>query len=444
MLFRVSKQMDNWAQCTVGDLARLKSGFAFKSSQWQENGIPVVKIGNVKQGSLDLSGCSYVSPDDARASGFELSAGDILIGLTGYVGQVAKVRDEGQLVLNQRVGKFFPKKGCNPQFLFFLVGNDEFRRRVEGIAHGSAQPNVSPLSIERLEVLVPPLGEQNTIAGILAALDDKIELNRRMNESLEGMAQAIFRDWFVDFGPTRRKSAGEADPLAIMGGLTPDPARAAELAALFPAAFGNEGLPVGWGEEPLLDQAHWINGAAYKNMHFVPKGMGLPVVKIAELKAGVSDQTKFTNTDLGQKYRINDGELLFSWSGNPDTSIDAFIWTGGEAWLNQHIFAVRENSKMDLPTLHTMLKWLMPQFAELARNKQTTGLGHVTKDDMKRLLVAKPSKPIAGAFSTFVGPIFERIVATLYENRTLAETRDYLLPRLMSGAVRVAPKVEPA
>lgn len=308
----------------------------------------------------------------------------------------------------------------------------------------SGRQRVSWQPLADFEIQNLDVQDRAAIGDTLSLLDDKIELNRRMNETLEGMAQAIFRDWFVDFGPTRRKAAGESDPVAIVGGLTPEPVRAAELAALFPAAFGNDGLPVGWGEEPLLDQAHWINGAAYKNMHFVPKGMGLPVVKIAELKAGVSDQTKFTNTDLGQKYRIKDGELTFSWSGNPDTSIDAFIWTGGEAWLNQHIFAVRENGKMDLPTLHTMLKWLMPQFAELARNKQTTGLGHVTKDDMKRLLVAKAPHPVASAFSTFVGPIFQRIVATLYENRTLAETRDYLLPRLMSGAVRVAPKVEAA
>lgn len=436
--------MDKWNPCTVGDLARLKSGFAFKSSQWRDAGIPVVKIGNVKEGGLDLSGCSYVTPRDAQASKFELSTGDILIGLTGYVGQVAKVRNEGELVLNQRVGKFFPKEGCNPNFLFFLVGSNEFRSRVERIAYGSAQPNVSPSSIERLEILVPPLPEQDSVANILSSLDDKIELNRRMNETLEGMAQAIFRDWFIDFGPVRRKAADASDPVAIMGGLTPAPARAAEIAALFPDAFGENGLPNGWNVEPLLEQAHWINGAAYKNMHFVPKGLGLPVIKIAELKAGISDQTKFTNTDLGTKYLIKDGELLFSWSGNPDTSIDAFIWTGGEAWLNQHIFAVRENGKMDLPTLHTMLKWLMPQFAEIARNKQTTGLGHVTKDDMKRLLIAKPPKPVATAFSTFVGPIFESIGATLYENRTLAETRDYLLPRLMSGAVRVLPQAEAA
>ena len=340
---------------------------------------------------------------------------------------------EGPLWVSNNAMAIVPHNGQRKFAYYSLLHSPPY-----STVSGSAQPQITRTALSPFECFWPGDPDQKRIADALTDLDNKIELNRRMNETLEGMAQAIFRDWFVDFGPVRRKAAGAVDPVAILGGLTTDPARAAEIAALFPYDFGENSLPNGWNEEPLLDQAHWINGAAYKNMHFVPKGLGLPVIKIAELKAGVSDQTKFTNTDLGQKYRISDGELLFSWSGNPDTSIDAFIWTGGEAWLNQHIFAVRENGKMDLPALHTMLKWLMPQFAELARNKQTTGLGHVTKDDMKRLLIAKPPQPVATAFSLFVGPICDRIVTTLYENRTLAETRDYLLPRLMSGAVRVA------
>jgi len=345
-----------------------------------------------------------------------------------------------ETIIDNNMMSATPKANIDPSYLLYVLEGIDFN----DVSRGSALPYLTVGDLNKLAVRVPNIQTQKLIGQTLSLFDSKIELNRRMNETLEGTAQAIFRDWFVDFGPLRRKQAGTVDPVTIMGGLTPDPAHAAQLAALFPAALGNNGLPVGWSEEPLLDQAHWINGAAYKNMHFVPKGLGLPVVKIAELKAGVSDQTKFTNTDLGQKYRINDGELMFSWSGNPDTSIDVFIWSGGAAWLNQHIFAVRENGKMDLPALHAMLKWLMPQFAELARNKQTTGLGHVTKDDMKRLLIAKPPKSVATAFSNFVGPTFERIIATLYENRTLAETRDYLLPRLMSGAVRVAPQVEAA
>ncbi|WP_294275324.1 restriction endonuclease subunit S [uncultured Sphingomonas sp.] len=445
--------MAEWLDAQLSDLIDIKHGFAFKGEFFtnEPTGDVLVTPGNFAiGGGFQLNKPKFYNGPVPKE--YVLNPGDVIVTMTdlskqadtlGFSAVVPAIKP--RLLHNQRIGRVIAKDAsANLGFIAWLMRTRPYRHEIVGGATGSTVKHTSPGRILAHRFKLPSPTEQQDIVDVLQPLEDKIELNRRMSETLEGMAQAIFRDWFVDFGPTRRKAAGEADPVAIMGGLTPDPARAAQLAALFPAALGGDGLPVGWSKEPLLNQAHWINGAAYKNMHFVPKGMGLPIVKIVELKAGVSNKTKFTNTDLGQKYRINDGELLFSWSGNPDTSIDAFIWTGGEAWLNQHIFAVRENGKMDLPTLHTMLKWLMPQFAELARNKQTTGLGHVTKDDMKRLLVTEPPKPIAAAFSSFIGAIFERIVATLYENRTLAETRDYLLPRLMSGAVRVAPAVDAA
>jgi type I restriction enzyme S subunit len=286
-------------------------------------------------------------------------------------------------------------------------------------------------------VPVPDKDRQLAIAALLGSLDDKIELNRRMNETLEAMAQAIFRDWFVDFGPTRRKIDGATDPVEIMGGLVSDAERARELADLFPARLGDDGLPEGWTVQPLLDQALWVNGAAYKNMHFSEEYDALPVVKIAELKNGVTEGTKRTNSDLGDRYRICDGELLFSWSGNPDTSIDTFIWTGGDAWLNQHIFAVRNNGSQSRASLYVMLRWLKSDFAEIARNKQTTGLGHVTKDDMKRLMVCVPPDSVKSAFEAVSGPMIDLLIGRLFENRILAANRDLLLPKLMSGEIRL-------
>jgi type I restriction enzyme S subunit len=118
-------------------------------------------------------------------------------------------------------------------------------------------------------IKIPRLGAaEQGIGEILGALDDKIELNRRMNETLEAMAQAIFRDWFVDFGPTRRKLAGLTDPVEIMGGLVQDPGRAAEVAALFPAALGDSGLPEGWSEQSIYEPADVAYGAPFASEYF--------------------------------------------------------------------------------------------------------------------------------------------------------------------------------
>ena len=172
-------------------------------------------------------------------------------------------------------------------------------------------------------------------------------------------------------------------------------------------------------------------------MHFTDAPEALPVIKIAELKAGVTNNTKFTNTALNKKFRISDGELLFSWSGNPDTSIDTFIWAGGNAWLNQHIFAVRQNGRKSTTFLYSMLKCLKPQFTEIARNKQTTGLGHVTQQDLKRLMVCTGTPEILIAFDEIAEPIYSLTYSNLIENGRLTQTRDLLLPKLMSGEIRL-------
>jgi type I restriction enzyme S subunit len=310
---------------------------------------------------------------------------------------------------------------ADTRFLFYAINASD----ISGYVTGSTIPKLSQGSLNRLRVPCPSLDDQQAIASILGAFDDKIELNYRMNETLEATARTIFKDWFVDYGPTRAKMEGLAPYLAT------------DLWALFPDRLGADDRPEGWKSEAVLMQASWINGAAYKNMHFVERALGLPVVKIAELKSGVTPQTKFTNTDLGEKYRISDGEVLFSWSGNPDTSIDTFIWTGGSAWLNQHIFAVRDNGHRKPTLVYAMLKWLNPTFAELARNKQTTGLGHVTREDLGRLQVVVPPSAIELEFDHIVGPILERLRAALFEARTLAAIRDVLLPKLMSGEISI-------
>ena len=294
------------------------------------------------------------------------------------------------------------------------------------IASGSALPYLTMRDLSGIPVRLPPLDVQRAVATVLIALDKKIELNRRMNETLKAMARAIFKDWFVDFGPTRTKTEGRAPYL------TP------ELWDLFPDALDPSGKPVGWCEESVHTQAQWVNGAAYKNMHFTDALDALPVIKIAELKAGVTKNTKFTNTALGRKYRISDGELLFSWSGNPDTSIDTFIWTGGDAWLNQHIFAVRQNGKRSTNFLYSMLKSLKSEFTEIARNKQTTGLGHVTQQDLKRLTVCTGNSDILAAFDEVAEPVYSLIYANLRQKTHLTQTRDFLLPRLISGEIRLS------
>jgi type I restriction enzyme S subunit len=314
-------------------------------------------------------------------------------------------------------------------FVYYLARYPEFRDfaivRMEG---SSGRQRVPASTLRKYTFACPSYDEQRAIAHILGSLDDKIELNRRINQTLEAMARAIFKSWFVDFDPVHAKAEGRPTGL-------PD-----NIAALFPDSFEDSELgeiPKGWNLRSLYDSAEYINGAAYRNFHFTDEDGALPVVKIAELKNGVTGQTKFTKRELDDKYRIRDGEILLSWSGNPDTSIDTFIWCGGPAWLNQHIFRVLPHQPIEKHFVFYLLKYLRPVFAEIARDKQTTGLGHFTAQDMKRLIVVDPPESILAKFNDSAGPMFDRWYGNFFESNTLASLRDSLLPKLISGELRV-------
>ena len=153
--------------------------------------------------------------------------------------------------------------------------------------------------------------------------------------------------------------------------------------------------------------AQWVNGLAYRNIEF--SATGRPIIKIAEIKSGISGQTKFTDQNFDESVRVRKGDLLFSWSGQPETSIDAFRWHGPEGWLNQHIFRVTPAAGIDTTFLFYLLRYLNPHFVAIARNKQTIGLGHVTKHDLENIEAALPDRQEQRVIAHILGTLDDKI-----------------------------------
>ncbi|WP_419594584.1 restriction endonuclease subunit S [Thiolapillus sp.] len=175
-------------------------------------------------------------------------------------------------------------------------------------------------------------------------------------------------------------------------------------------------FPDHWKRCPLYSLAQWVNGLAFRNIQF--SDSGLPVIKIAEIKGGISGQTKFTQQTFDDAVRVRYGDLLFSWSGQPETSIDAFWWRDPEGWLNQHIFRVTPTEGIDPVFFYYLLRYLKPNFVGIARNKQTTGLGHITKRDLENLEAAYPRLPEQRAIAHILGSLDDKIEL----NRQMAQT----------------------
>lgn len=430
-----------WSEVQLSDLVTVKHGFAFKGEHFSD--VPtryqLVTPGNFAiGGGFQLGKGKFYSgpiPQD-----YILRKGDIVVTMTDLskaadtLGYSAKVPEtQGTTWLhNQRVGlvEVRPEVQVNLDFVHYVMRSGDYRHWVVAGATGSTVKHTAPTRVCSYRFKLPPPIQQMAIAEMLNALDDRINLLRETNSTLEAIAQTIFKSWFVDFDPVRAKMEGRA-PEGM------DEATA----AMFPDGFEGGHLrrvPRGWVQVPVYDLATYINGAAYKAFSPNLECRGLPIIKIAELKAGVSSRTAYSDVVMLEKYRIKTADILFSWSGNPDTSIDTFVWTHGQAWLNQHIFRVVPQVAHERSFLLRTLKHLRPVFAELARNKQTTGLGHVTVADLKRMLVIKPDKVLLERFDSVISAIHDLIFNNDQAAQSLVTLRDTLLPRLISGQLRLA------
>jgi type I restriction enzyme S subunit len=185
--------------------------------------------------------------------------------------------------------------------------------------------------------------------------------------------------------------------------------------------------PDDWERCPLYALAQWVNGLAFRDIQFSPSGM--PVIKIAEIKGGISGQTKFTEQTFDESVRVRPGDLLFSWSGQPETSIDAFWWRGPEGWLNQHVFRVTPAEGIDPTFFYYLLRYLKPNFVGIARNKQTTGLGHVTKRDLENIEGAYPEPTEQRAIAHILGTLDDKIEL----NRRMSETLEQMARALFKS-----------
>jgi type I restriction enzyme, S subunit len=381
-------------------------GSSIKVETFVSEGVPVISGQHLRGSKVDgAPGFHFITPAHAdRLRKANVTAGDVVFTHAGNIGQVAMVPRDApyeRYVISQR--QFYVR--CKPdrilpEFLVAFFTTREGQRRLLANASQVGVPSIArPVSYLRsVEVPIPPLGAQRHIAGILGTLDDKIELNRRMSETLEAAARALFRSWFVN----------DVHPGSTVRG---------------------------------LDQiAVFLNGLALQKFRPTTHG-SLPVIKISQLRSGDTRDADLADADLPADYVVRDGDVLFSWSG----SLECVLWAGGNGALNQHLFKV---TSIDFPKWFYYL-WIhqhLADFREIAAGKATT-MGHIQRHHLSQARVVVPEAAVLAAADRVLGPMINQIILRKVEARTLAEVRDAFLPRLVSGDLRprdAAQFVEPA
>lgn len=371
-------------------------------------GVPVVMPKDMSGGYVDYATIAMVTHEKAASLSQHITkSGDILLARRGEIGRCALIRESEQ--------GLFCGTGCiristqdsalTPEFLHRFLLMPQTASRLEGMAVGSTMANLNAGIVRSLEVPVPPLSTQRRIASILSAYDDLVENNTRRIQILEEMAQAIYREWFVEF-----RFPGHEDVRMVDSALGP--------------------IPEGWQVEAFSEVGEFVNGYAFKPSDW---GItGLPIVKIRELKDGVSAATpRHPINGLPDKYLIKSGDVLFSWSAD----LEAYTWPHGDAWLNQHLFKVEPRVDFSKYFLFHSLRAHMGEFRSRALG---TTMRHIKRSALGQVKTVVPSRDLQARFDLLAAPIEALRLTLTAAGRNLRQTRDLLLPRLISGEIDVS------
>lgn len=309
------------------------------------------------------------------------------------------------------------------EFAYYSVRSPQiYQYAISQMTGTSGRQRVPSDAFDHIRIPIPGLDEQLSISHILGTLDDKIDLNKQMNETLEAIARAIFKSWFIDFDPVRAKADGK-QPFGMDE----------ETAVLFPSEFEDSELgeiPKGWQVKPLDNIASFLNGLALQK-YPAEADEYLPVIKIAELRNGITASSGKASLDVPPDYIINDGDVIFSWSG----SLECVIWCGGRGALNQHLFKVTSRDHPKWFYYHWVHHHL-PEFRAIAAGKATT-MGHIQRGHLHDALVVVPPSHLMEHAEGVFTPLIEKFILNRLESHNLASIRDMLLPKLLSGEIRV-------
>ena len=399
--------MDEWKEYKIKDVTSILGDGIHGTPKYDEDG-PVFFINgnNFENGKIVIrENTKRVSIEEAAKHTKKLTERTIFVSINGTLGNVARYRGE-PCILGKSACYFNVKEEFDIDFIYYVVANNEFRREIERLATGTTIKNVSLETMRNYTFFAPSRLVQKKVAAILKSLDDKIEVNRRINENLEQQAQALFKSWFVDFEPFKDGEFVESE-LGM--------------------------IPKGWRVESLSSIADYINGLAMQKYRPEEGEKGLPVLKIKELGQGsVDDNSELCSPSLiGDKYIIKDGDIIFSWSG----TLMVKVWCGGKCGLNQHLFVVvpKNYSKW---YVYQWTKYHLDNFIRIAKDKAVT-MGHIKRGELDKAKVVIPDNDNLARIDALMEPIFNQIISNELESRRLATLRDTLLPKLMSGEIKV-------
>jgi len=393
-------KLSDWKEYRIGELIEtIFSGGTpnTKNSDYWNGSLPWLSSGETRNRYINVTEKTITDSGAQNSSTRQALKGDVVMASAGqgYTrGQVSFLNIDtfiNQSVIAIRANE----KVLDKKFLFYNLSSryEELRAISDS---NSIRGSITTKMVKSMNIRIPDLNTQKAIANTLSSIDDKIETSKQINHHLEQMAQAIFKSWFIDFDP-----------------------------------FGGE-KPSDWKTANLTDIAEFLNGLAMQKYRPLDNEESLPVLKIKELRQGIFDSSSdLCSANIKRPYIIQDGDVIFSWSG----SLLVDFWTGGIGGLNQHLFKV-SSQEYDKWFYYSWTKYYLDEFIAIAADKATT-MGHITRKSLEKAEILIPNDHDYKSIGLLLAPTYNQIISNRIENRKLMEVRNSLLPKLLSGEIPV-------
>lgn len=415
----------DWKTARLGDLVDSSLGKMLDAQKNKGTPRPYLGNSNVRWGSFDLQNLSLMRFENDEEERYGIRDGDLIVCEGGEPGRCAIWREQiPGMKIQKALHRVRPKDGLNSYYLFYWFMLAGRTGRLEPFFTGTTIKHLTGKALNELEVLVPPIEEQRAIAHILGTLDDKIELNRRRNQTLEAMARALFKDWFVDFGPVRAKMEGQ------------EPYLPADLWQLFPDRLDDEGKPKGW---EMVAASELIE---FNPTEPLRKGTPAPYLDMAALPTLGSWPAPPVIRDFGSGMRFRNGDTLLAritpCLENGKTAFVQCLPDNTVGYGSTEYIVMRP--KAPVPAGYAYLLARDDVFREHAIRSMTgtSGRQRAQGDSVAAFKLASPSDAdLWEAFARQVAPTFESTKSNAKESERLSAIRDTLLPKLISGELRL-------
>jgi type I restriction enzyme, S subunit len=423
-----------WPRVKLRDVCERIVDCPHSTPKWTSSGIIVLRNQNIRGGRLDLSTPSFTDLDtyESRSRRARLQPGDLVITREAPMGEVCMIPDHLACCLGQRMVMLRTSTPtCDARYLLFALQSDIVQHEIKvNEGTGSTVSNLRIPVLESLPIPLPPLPEQRRIAKILGDLDDKIELNRKMNETLEQMARALFKSWFVDFDPVRAKMEGRTPTGmdAATAALFPDRLVDSEL-GMIPEGWEVKGLGeivecVGGGTPSTKERRYWENG----NINWAtPKDLASIDVPIL-----VDTERRITDAGLAKVSSglLPAGTLLMS-SRAP---VGYLAISTIDVAINQGFIAMLSSDSM---SSHYMLQWCTSNLEEIRNRASGTTFAEISKASFRQMSLVLPPSDLMRCYTKAAVRYYDKITSNKHQSRALSTLRDTLLPKLVGGEVRV-------